>query len=242
MHISPGRHADTTGPVDHLINPQEADTKATDVYRALRAAVRSGDLEPGEKLRLESLKKIYETSLSPCREALARLVGEGFVVAEGKKGFRVRGISRDDFISIHQLRDELETSTLTKSINNRNMDWESRLVARYYRLSKFQNISANDIERFESRESEHRAFHLELLSECQSSWHLRFYDQLAAHVERYRRILLPGMMDRESSIFKEIDDEHKQLMELSIAGDIDNSIKLLANHRERTYQQILKIL
>ena len=242
MRISHGRHTNTPGPVDHLINPQEADTKATDVYKELRAAVRSGELEPGEKLRLESLKKEYETSLSPCREALARLVGEGFVVAEGKKGFRVRSISKADFISIHQLKDELEISAFTQSINNRNMDWESRLVARYYRLSKFQRLDTKNIDSVENRESEHRAFHLELLSECQSSWHLRFYDQLAAHVERYRRILLPSMVDGKFSTFEEIDNEHKQLMEMSISGDIENSINLLGNHRKRTYQQILEII
>ena len=228
----------TTGPVDHLITPQEAATKATEVYREIRVSIRSGGLKPGEKLPLEWIRESYDTSMSTCREALARLVGEGYVVAEGKKGFRVRGISHEDFISIFELYIELECSALKKSIKNITIDLEARLVARYYRLSRKGTINLSDKIEFKHREVEHHAFHLELLSECHSSWLLRFYDQLAGHVERYRRILLPEVIS--APIFmQEVDAEHKQLMEYSIAGEVEKAVELLIRHRSRTYEQVL---
>ena len=233
------RQTITTGPVAHLITPQEATTKATKVYRELRATIRGGDLTPGKKLPLEWLRESYDTSMSPCREALARLVGEGYVVAEGKKGFHVRGISREDFLSIFELRNELETSALRKSINNITVDLEARLVACYYRLTRPKNTSLRDKVEFEHRETEHRAFHLELLSECYSSWLLRFYDQLARHIERYRRILVPKAISTPSFL-QEVDLEHKQLMEYSIAGQVEKAVALLIGHRSRTYDQVLE--
>src|SRR3546814_10393105 len=43
----------------------------------------------GIKLQIEDLKARYGLSASPLREALARLVSQGFVQIENQRGFRV---------------------------------------------------------------------------------------------------------------------------------------------------------
>lgn len=222
-------------PIDHLIDPTEAETKATDVYRQIRTAIRSGDLKPGESLRIERLREKYITSMSPCREALARLVGEAFVVAEGKKGFRVREVSEQDFKSIFELRNKLELDALSNSIDHRNDAWEARVVGRLYLLSKHKVDQKNTTE---TRETLHRAFHLELISQSDSPWLLRFYNQLANHVERYRRIFLGRNLYSDDYI-ERIDAEHQQLAEYSIAGDNEAACSLMTQHRAGTYDQVV---
>ncbi|MGO7668283.1 GntR family transcriptional regulator, partial [Rhizobium ruizarguesonis] len=59
----------------------------------MRADIIFGRLAPGQKLKLESLKEYYETSISTLREVLNRLSSEGLVVAEGQKGFEVSPVS-----------------------------------------------------------------------------------------------------------------------------------------------------
>lgn len=239
MKNTPGPTIKTIGSAETKVPPNEAVTKATEIYYEIYASIRSGDLKPGEKLPLERLKDTFRTSMSPCREALARLVGEGFVLTEGKKGFHVREISTEDFKSLLELRNDIEIKALKKSIEKRTVGWEARLVARHYLLSQKDSVNFTKKTDLELREIEHRSFHLVLLSECDSFWLLRFYEQLSSHIERYCRIVLPTAL-REPVILKEIDLEHKQLLDFAITGKTDKAIKLLSKHRKRTSTQILE--
>jgi len=63
----------------------------------LRRDIISGAVEPGAWLKTEELAARYAVSANPVREALWRLQGEGFVVANPNQGARVRTID-DDFI------------------------------------------------------------------------------------------------------------------------------------------------
>ena len=62
-------------------------------YRRIRADIIFGRLQPGQKLKLDTLRDSYEASVSTLREILSRLASEGFVVAEGQRGFEVTPVS-----------------------------------------------------------------------------------------------------------------------------------------------------
>ena len=69
---------------------------STTVYQELRADLLAGRLKPGEKLRAEALGQRFSIASSPIREALNRLVSEGFVLLEDQKGFRVAPVSESE--------------------------------------------------------------------------------------------------------------------------------------------------
>src|SRR6185437_12412540 len=74
----------------------------------LRRDIESGALEPGAWLKTESLAARYGVSANPVREALWRLQGEGYVVANPNQGARVRVVD-DDFVrNIFEIREALE--------------------------------------------------------------------------------------------------------------------------------------
>src|SRR5215467_14895312 len=72
---------------------EEQEAVGDDGYRRIRADIVFGRLRPGQKLRLEGLKEDYGVSVSTLREILNRLAAEGFVLAEGRRGFEVAPVS-----------------------------------------------------------------------------------------------------------------------------------------------------
>ena len=64
--------------------------------RAVREAIFTGRFPPGAPLRFQELQGLCGMSVSPVREALTRLVGEGLVEAEHNRGYRVATLSRHD--------------------------------------------------------------------------------------------------------------------------------------------------
>src|SRR4029078_3398590 len=74
----------------------EQEAVGDDGYRRIRGDIVFGRLRPAQKLRLEGLKEDYGVSVSTLREILSRLAAEGFVLAEGRRGFEVAPVSADN--------------------------------------------------------------------------------------------------------------------------------------------------
>lgn len=223
-----------------ILATSHPDTEAYRVYMSLRSDIRSGRIRPGVPLRTEWMKKTYGASTSPLREALARLAAEFYVTATGKRGYRVPGLSRSEFVSLFAFRNRLECDGLRASILARNDNWEGRMLLACHALKKVQVVDVSDLEATELRESRHRRFHLELISECGSPWLLRIFDLTSSHVERYRRIILRDAII-EPGYFDEIDEEHDRLMEIAFDGDVERAVAFLTAHHRRSFDQVLAV-
>ena len=84
--------------------PSSARTLIEHAYTRLRDDIVSGQLVPGEKLRVEHLKERYGVSAGTLREAITRLASDALVVTEGQRGFRVAPITIEDLEDITNLR------------------------------------------------------------------------------------------------------------------------------------------
>ena len=82
----------------------------------IRTDILDGTLDPGQKLRLESLRGSYPAGIGTLREILSRLTAERLVVAEGQKGFEVAPLSNSDREDIAALRRLLECHALEEAI------------------------------------------------------------------------------------------------------------------------------
>ncbi|MEV4124120.1 GntR family transcriptional regulator [Nocardia sp. NPDC049707] len=78
------------------------------VLDALRAAIISGELEPGELYSAPWLSERFGVSPTPVREAMLNLVKQGLVTSVPNKGFRVTETSDHDLDSIARIRMLLE--------------------------------------------------------------------------------------------------------------------------------------
>lgn len=77
-------------------------------YRALREDIIDWRLEPGTVLAEVELSERLGVSRTPVREALARLLAEGLVAAQGGRGLVVTSVSVADITQLFELRQALE--------------------------------------------------------------------------------------------------------------------------------------
>jgi DNA-binding GntR family transcriptional regulator len=84
------------------------------VAKALRAAMISGQLEPGVVYSAPMLAGTFGVSATPVREAMLDLAKEGLVEAVRNKGFRVTALSDRDLDELTELRMLIEVPTTAR--------------------------------------------------------------------------------------------------------------------------------
>ena len=201
----------------------------------LRADLLSCRILPGSRLKIQELCTRLSVSLGAIREALSRLTSEGLVVAEPQRGFRAAPISAEDLSDLTRVRVEIESLCLRRAIELGTVDWESRIVAAFHRLSRTPERAPDDPARSnEDWAAAHGAFHLALVEGCASPWLLRLHGQLYDQSERYRRLSVP--LSRRK---RRIGDEHQAIMEAALARDAEKAVALLTAHMTETTNILL---
>lgn len=84
------------------------------VEAALAAAIRSGEMKPGELFSAPTLAARFSVSATPVREAMLNLEKRGFVEIVRNKGFRITRVSEQDLHSIVEIRQLLEPPVVRK--------------------------------------------------------------------------------------------------------------------------------
>ncbi|MEU6763752.1 GntR family transcriptional regulator [Streptomyces sp. NPDC046853] len=90
------------------------------VTDAIRHALRSGDLVPGQRLVENDLAESYGTTRSAVREALQDLAAEEIVEIIPRRGARIRAVSVDEAIQITECRSALEQLCAKKAATQAN--------------------------------------------------------------------------------------------------------------------------
>lgn len=83
-------------------------TKSHLVYEALRQAVLTGDFQPGARVNIDQLALELGTSKVPIREAIGRLVGEGWLQMKPHIGPVVPELSADEILETSIIRSVVE--------------------------------------------------------------------------------------------------------------------------------------
>ena len=200
------------------------------IYTQLRDDILAGRLEPGRKLKIDELRKSYGIGASPIREALSHLASDHLVERLDQRGFRVAGVSKEEFDDLFKTRCWLEERAVRESIAHGGLDWEERVVLAAYRLSSVPR-SASVEEFIPNSEWEilHKAFHTALISACGSAILLRFCNQLYDQNIRYR--VLSNLSDHPR---REKIAEHEGIKEAALAHDADLAVERLFTHYAHT--------
>jgi DNA-binding GntR family transcriptional regulator len=193
---------------------------------ALRRDVVEGRLDPGKLLSIKDLQAQFGVGLSAVREALCQLAADGLIIAEDQRGFRVAPISAADLEDLTRSRIAIETFALRDAIANGDTEWEAQLLASYHRMVNAPHPCAERPKQHRSAEYalRHRLFHDLLVAPCTCEWIKRFRGTLHEHSERYRQLASANYDGRD------IDGEHRELMEAAIARDTDRAVALMTEH------------
>jgi DNA-binding GntR family transcriptional regulator len=85
-----------------------APSLAESAYQQIRDQLARGDLPPGATLSEPGLARSLGMSRTPVREAIRRLVFEGFLQQTPKKGTLVKPLDRDEVAELYELRELVE--------------------------------------------------------------------------------------------------------------------------------------
>lgn len=206
-------------------NQSNSEASATQrTYDELRKLIVTGDIRPGEKLKIEGLRTRLQTGASPIREALSLLTSDNLVERMDQRGFRASPTSGKNFDEILMLRCELEDMALRESIANRSQDWEEIVVLSHHRMVRAQ---AGGDEAFEDL---HKAFHMALLAKCERPILLKFCSQLYDLNIRYRYLAGSAVNYKR----REVGSEHQSILDTAIEGDADGASTHLLSHYRKT--------
>jgi GntR family carbon starvation induced transcriptional regulator len=198
----------------------------------MRAKIMSGTWAPDARLRLDMLRKHFNVSHTPLREALSRLSEQGLVCIIDQRGYRVAPVSGRDLQQVIRLRLELEAMALRDAIAAGDSAWVAGLVESHQTLIELDaEARTNDTERWEER---HRRFHFALLQGCGVPLLMQFISTLHDQSDRYRRLFL-----RSHNHDRDVPAEHAAILDATLARESDLAVALLQRHIKRTGENIL---
>lgn len=211
-------------------------SRSTKAWEILRNAIVSGRLKPGAALKTSELQELCGMSVSPVREALARLVATGLATAEHNHGYRVAPLSAADLQDLVDTRIREESWALRRSIENGDEVWEGRILSSLHVLERLPRENPEDQTLYnEQWEIRHSDFHNTLISECGSKITLSFCETLRDQSDRYRRLSLALEGGGRNAM-----NEHRAIAEASIKRDAPQAIEALSSHYSMTARYLLE--
>jgi DNA-binding GntR family transcriptional regulator len=195
-------------------------TLAEKAYAALHDAILSGQLAPGERLRIEQLAETLDMSPMPIREAIRRLDAAGLVELAPHKATRVAELSLDDLSEVYQARLALEPLAVrlaAESFTDEVAAAASASLERYVEAYKQNDPSAIW--------TAHTDFHYTLYRQAGSRWLLRLITPIWESSERYRRASIHverNLGERQS--------EHEAILAACVERDPDRAAREMWAH------------
>ena len=197
-------------------------SKADVAYAEIRQQILDGTLEAGSKLAQYDLADQLGISITPLREAVRRLSGEGWILLDTHRNARVAGLDLGQARQLLEARRALEPAAVALAAERRTDDDVVRMHAALRRLKPVTRRWG------ETALAAHREVHRALYSASHNDVVVRMLDDLWDKSDRYRRVglhLPPGGEERTRDF-----EEHHELVRLVEAGDGTGAAELMTSH------------
>ncbi|MTI15749.1 GntR family transcriptional regulator [Rhodobacteraceae bacterium RKSG542] len=191
----------------------------------IRREILSGNLKPGQKLKIVKLSEKLEIGPTPVREALSRLVSQGMVATESHRGFFVPRLSFDELEDILDQRILVEGEALKDSIINGDDDWEAGVQEAYKRLEKLERSPDTPLRHWGDWEEQHQYFHRMLVAGARSTWSQKLNHILLENMGRYRHVLT-----LETYQLENFNNDHCDLYLSAINRRPEEAVEILSAH------------
>ncbi len=195
------------------------------IYDEVRQMAVDYRFKPGERLNEGGLAKDLGVSRTPLREALNRLVAEGYLAFRPGQGFFCRSLSPTEVFDLYDARVAIETAAARLSCT-RAAPAEIEPVRAFVRASEPQLESRMIDERVSFDET----FHMRLAALSHNVELQRILSNINGRIRFVRCI---HMEDRDIR-----NDEHLAILDLIESGDADAADQLVRKHIERRREEI----
>lgn len=205
-------------------------TKRDRIVASLRQMIRDGELPRGSRIQQDVLAEMFNTSITPVREALVLLEAEGLLVGEPNRGVSVADADFNAIKAVYIQRMLLEPYAMrraTRRISQRDLDRAGDLLQRMSSASKASEVVS--------------------VPELNRQFHFLFYDacgndalntQIEQLWQRWPWDLLSVIKERPSESHK----EHSEIIEAVRGGNVAEVSLATEQHLRASYMSLGKHL
>jgi DNA-binding GntR family transcriptional regulator len=190
----------------------------------LRDAILTGEMQPGEAIRIKLLAEQLGISHIPIREALRQLEAEGLVVSSPRRTPVVAGVAVEELTALYELRLMVEIPTARRAVEQSG---SADLAAVRTALRRMEETAGEpgspdywDI---------HRDLHWALIAAGANVWTQRMLDPLWRATERYVRLFVTRYRSPDDALRM-----HRALVAAYESGDPDALATELTEHFAET--------
>ncbi len=195
-------------------------TSAAAAYERLRRAITTLELAPSAGVSEAQLVEAFGFSKASVRAALARLRGEGLVVAEPRRGHVVAPLTIRDVLDIYDLRLLLEPPAAEAAAGRIGLKELATLQALAEPV-----VDSDDEDSVERFIAANRAIHLGLVEAAGNARAARIVERLLDDSERARRVALRSGAANRGARAR---DELRSVLGAVTAGDGARAAGLMA--------------
>lgn len=203
-------------------------------YLVLREAILSGQLQAGETLVQTQIAESLGVSPIPIRAAVRRLTAEGLITQEPHHPPEVSTLSTDGLEEILLVRMHLETLAIREAIPHITPDLLDEV--RELMAGMEQALHDEDMPAFGAL---NKRFHTTLYEACPYPLLKQMIRDLWDNSDRSRARMVFGMVP---GLAAQSQKEHRQLLGMIEAGDVEGAAALMEEHKERSRRLFLQYL
>ncbi len=200
------------------------------VYERVKSMAITYGIRPGERINEVELARRLNVSRTPLREALNRLVTEGFLTTQLNKGFFARRLDAEDLFNLYEYRSAIETAVVTLACERATMA-ELDALEKFVRASKDvkDDLLATNLLKLDEE------FHTRLARTAHNEEFVRALQGVNARIHFVRWI---DMQSRR----RYTQNEHLQIVEALRKRDVACAVRLVREHIGRRRDQIADVI
>jgi DNA-binding GntR family transcriptional regulator len=189
------------------------------VYFRIKDLMFKQEIVPGQKLQHEYLSEKLGVSTTPVREAINRLVQEGYVKSVARKGYYLNEITIDEADELYSFREILEIYAVERAskATNEVLIKDLKEIAKKYNQAVNKPIS---MERLRVDQE----FHLRIAEACGNRFITNTLDTT------FERLMLKRSLEGFPQRGKKVYKEHEMIVDCIIKRDVAGARELMRQH------------
>jgi DNA-binding GntR family transcriptional regulator len=215
----------------HVLPPLPRSTTTSDlVVDAIREAILSGRLQPGETLVERRLAELLGVSKTPVREALITLAASGLVTVTPNRGAVVRAVNTGDVHKAYEVRLLLEPWAVARTVREGGLD-SARSAAKAALEEARRHLPDEDHVQLSLA---NRRFHRALYADCGNEIVVRQLDGL----QELAALGAVALLWERWRTWRAEYDEHAEILRAVEAGEPDTAERLLRRHIRQSVRRL----
>ena len=203
-------------------------------YQALKTAILSGELAPGQRLVEVQLAKQLQVSRTPIREAMQLLQHENLISSDANDTLRVATISVTDAAQLYDCRIALEQLSVTEACQNATKSQLKELEKMVEEAEKLVMSKRSQLTSFRTLDLDYR-FHRLLAKSSGNPWLVSLLDRVFDKMQ-----LLRIQTTKNNLEVLEICTEHRQIYEPVRDRNSGVAAKAVKEHLIASKERVIK--